>query len=427
MRNFILQNVPREWEVSRIGYYFMERKEKVSDLEYSPLSVTYDGVVPQLSHVAQSEDRDNRKKVCVGDLVINSRSDRKGASGISDHDGSVSLINIVLQSRIGYSRFFHYLMRSKTFQEEFYRRGRGIVDDLWTTRFSDLKAIEFALPPPEKQREIVEYLDAFCGRIKKLRKSREKQIRLLREKEYITTLGFDRDKNTLQSSDPRMPWLPFFPKYWDVKRAKYILENVSRVPLDEDEVVTAFRDGEVTLRKNRRETGYTFAEKEVGYQHIEPGDLVVHTMDAFAGAVGVSDSDGKSTGEYAVCVARETGFDLGFYAQVLRYMAQVGYIFILCPSVRERAPRFRFSKLAPVFLPVPPATEQQQIAEFVSQSRLARSSLNKSITALKEYEQSIVDSVVLGRVEVASLPGGKNSEVGLAHFDAHLAVIEERA
>ena len=296
MRNFLLQDVPNQWEVSRIGYYFSERKEKVSDLDYNPLSVTYDGVVPQLSHVAKSEDRNNRKKVCVGDLVINSRSDRRGASGISDFDGSVSLINIVLESRIGYSRFFHYLMRSKAFQEEFYRRGRGIVDDLWTTRFSDLKAIEFALPPTEKQKEIVEYLDAFCDRMKNLRSSREKQITLLREKEDIKTFGFDRDKNTHQSTDPRMPWLPFLPNHWETKRAKYILENVNRAPRDEDEVITAFRDGEVTLRKNRRETGYTFAEKEVGYQHIEPGDLVVHTMDAFAGAVGVSDSAGKRWG-----------------------------------------------------------------------------------------------------------------------------------
>jgi len=69
----------------------------------------------------------------------------------------------------------------------------------------------------------------------------------------------------------------------------------------EDEVVTCFRDGVVTLRKNRRVRGFTEAIYELGYQGIRRGDLVIHAMDAFAGAVGVSDSDGKGTPVYAVC------------------------------------------------------------------------------------------------------------------------------
>jgi hypothetical protein len=91
-------------------------------------------------------------------------------------------------------------------------------------------------------------------------------------------------------------------------------------PLDDDKIITAFRDGQVTLRENRRSEGYTFAVKEVGYQHIQKGDLVIHTMDAFAGAIGVSDSDGKSTGEYTVCEAIGDDVNNDYYAQSAAFL-----------------------------------------------------------------------------------------------------------
>jgi type I restriction enzyme S subunit len=136
VNSIMLQHVPKNWRIERLGQLFSERKEKVSDEDFEPLSVTKNGIVPQMEHVAKSDDSGNRKKVCIGDFVINSRSDRKGSSGLSDYDGSVSLISIVLEPLHGHPRFLHHLMKSYAFQEEFYRFGHGIVVDLWTTRFS---------------------------------------------------------------------------------------------------------------------------------------------------------------------------------------------------------------------------------------------------------------------------------------------------
>ena len=89
--------IPKHWKLERLGSNFIERREKVSDKDFEPLSVTKNGVVPQLDSAAKSNDGDNRKLVRKGDFVINSRSDRKGSSGLSKLDGSVSLINIVLK------------------------------------------------------------------------------------------------------------------------------------------------------------------------------------------------------------------------------------------------------------------------------------------------------------------------------------------
>ena len=143
-----LYALPAHWDCKKIGSLFSERKTKVSDKDYAPLSVAKIGVVPQLETAVKTDAGDNRKLVCAGDFVINSRSDRKGSCGVADRDGSVSLINIVLTPRNEWNgRYVHYLMRSQPFSEEYYRYGRGIVSDLWTTRFSEMKSILLPVPP----------------------------------------------------------------------------------------------------------------------------------------------------------------------------------------------------------------------------------------------------------------------------------------
>lgn len=152
--------VPEHWEIQRIGTAFEERSEKVNDTDYPPLSVSMAGIVPQMDSVAKTDNNDNRKRVAIGDYVINSRSDRRGASGISIYDGSVSVISIVLSpKRKFFGKYLHHLFRSYSFIEEFYRVGRGIVDDLWTTRYSVMKSIEFSYPTYDEQEQIADYLD----------------------------------------------------------------------------------------------------------------------------------------------------------------------------------------------------------------------------------------------------------------------------
>ena len=152
--------VPSHWRQAPLGSSFIERRSKVSDKDYSPLSVTKNGIMPQLATAAKTDDGDNRKLVLTGDFVINSRSDRKGSSGVSPLDGSVSLINTVLMPRAEvHTPYINHLLRSVPFQEEFYRFGTGIVADLWSTKFSSMKGIILALPPRDEQVAIAAFLD----------------------------------------------------------------------------------------------------------------------------------------------------------------------------------------------------------------------------------------------------------------------------
>ena len=130
-----------------------------------------------------------------------------------------------------------------------------------------------------------------------------------------------------------IPWAPVIPNHWETKRAKSLFKKMERPVRESDEVVTCFRDGTVTLRRNRRESGFTESLKEIGYQGIRPGDLVIHAMDAFAGAIGVSDSAGKGTPVYSVCTPIGEANPL-YYAHALREMSRNKWIESLAKGIR---------------------------------------------------------------------------------------------
>jgi type I restriction enzyme S subunit len=175
--------VPEGWEVRRLGYFFQQRREKVSDKDYPALSVTKNGVVPQLETAAKTDDGDNRKLVRSGDFVINSRSDRKGSSGASSLNGSVSLINTVIRPVVGIElEFVHHLLRSVPFQEEFYRNGKGIVADLWSTNYSEMRDIFLAIPNLSEQSAIASFLDHETSKIDALITESQLGIDLLQER-----------------------------------------------------------------------------------------------------------------------------------------------------------------------------------------------------------------------------------------------------
>ena len=168
-----------------------------------------------------------------------------------------------------------------------------------------------------------------------------------------------------EMKDSGIQWLGNIPKEWSIIKGKYILKQLSRSVLESDNVVTCFRDGEVTLRSNRRELGFTNSLKEIGYQGVEPGDLVVHGMDGFAGAIGISDSRGKMSPIINVLESGECKKYLMYY---LRGLAFVNVFLGLSTGIRERSCDLRWNKLANLEYTIPPLSEQQAIADYLDET-----------------------------------------------------------
>ena len=182
--------VPTNWDLGRIGGFYSLRNEKVSDKDYPPLSVRMKGVLPQLETAAKTNDGDNRKLVRKGDFAINSRSDRRGSCGISKYDGSVSLINTVLTPRGKMSAaYYDWVFHCTRFSDEFYRQGHGIVDDLWTTGWQEMKKIIIPVPPLPEQNRIADYLSSKCSDVDFIISQKNQQVETLAN--YKKTLIYE--------------------------------------------------------------------------------------------------------------------------------------------------------------------------------------------------------------------------------------------
>lgn len=203
--------------------------------------------------------------------------------------------------------------------------------------------------------------------------------------------------------DSSVEWLGDVPEHWEIRRAKWLFRKEERPIRSEDEVITCFRDGVVTLRSNRRTRGFTESIKEIGYQGIRRGDLVVHAMDAFAGAIGVSDSDGKGSPVYAVCSSGSNA-DNHYYAHAIREMARSKWILALSKGIRERSTDFRYSTLAAERVPLPPSSEQTAIVRYLDymDRRIRRyiRAKQKLIKLLEEQKQALIHQAVTGQIDV---------------------------
>lgn len=263
-----------------------------------------------------------------------------------------------------------------------------------------------AVPPTHEQLAIADFLDRETGRIDALVAAKKRLLDLLAEKRkaliaHAVTRGLD---PAVPLRDSGVPWLGKIPGHWGLERAKYLFCQSSLPVMPGDEIVTCFRDGRVTLRRNRREEGFTNADLEAGYQGIRPGQLVLHSMDAFAGAIGVSDSSGKCSPEYIVCDPRSFRTFVHFYGPLLRTMALSGFIQASCPAVRERAPRIRFNDFGEMYLPTPPLDEQRAIVDYIARETAkidaVRAATERSIALLKERRAALIAAAVTGQIDV---------------------------
>ena len=269
-------------------------------------------------------------------------------------------------------------------------------------------SIKGIYPPLAEQEKIVSYLENKTSKIDAYVADKEKEIELLQELKQKTiadavTKGLNPDA---KMKDSGISWIGEIPEHWETRRAKFMFKKNKRERRPEDEVITCFRDGQVTLRKNRRLTGFTESEKFDGYQGIRKGDLVIHQMDAFAGSIGVSDSDGMGTSVYHCCTPIGD-FNVYYYAYLIRQMAMSGFIQSLYKGIRERSSDFSFPVFGNQFLLIPPLDEQQAIVAYIEEKcekidKLA-SELQSEIDYLKEYKQRLIADCVTGQVNVSGV------------------------
>ena len=404
--------IPASWDVLDLIWCCAERKEKnTGNAESNVLSLSYGNIIVRDvdSNMGLLPDSfDTYQIVEPSNIVLrltDLQNDKRSLRvGLAKERGIITSAYVCLDvgTRLD-PRFAYALLHSYDVTKVFYGYGGGVRQSM---KYDDLKHVPLVVPPLPTQKAIADYLDAKTAAIDALIEKKRKLLDLLAEERaalinQAVTKGLD---PSVPMKDSGIPWIGEIPAHWQVLRGRFLYRQL-QLPANPDEgVVTAFRDGQVTLRENRRTDGFTLAIKEVGYQGVRRGDLVIHSMDAFAGAIGVSESFGKCTGEYVVCEAKDPRHSNSYYAALLRWMAKQNYIFVICPSVRERAPRFRFAKFKDVLLPVPPSAEQHAIISQLEDSSKGLvetfGSLDSQIDRLQEYRQALITAAVTGQLDI---------------------------
>lgn len=401
-------DIPGHWSLTRVGQVFRQRSTKVSDRDFPALSVTKMGVLPQLEHVAKTDDNDNRKLVRAGDFVINSRSDRKGSSGIADVDGSVSLINTVLEiTGPLFPRYCHHLMRSTAFQEEFYRMGNGLVADLWSTNFNAMKAINLPLPPYAEQTAIARFLDRETGRIDGLIEKKTRFIALLKEKRaaVITravTKGIDPDA---PMKDSGVDWLGRVPAHWEVVPPTALFTESKERAREGDQMLSATQKyGVIPLAEyealEQRQVTMAVVNLDMR-KHVELGDFVI-SMRSMDGGLERARAVGSVRSSYAVL---KPGPDVEgrFYGALMKSSLYIQALRLTSNFIRD-GQDLNFGHVRKVKLPKPDLLEQAAIADHI-EAETARidgliSLTERSIDLLREKRAALITAAVTGKIDV---------------------------
>ena len=406
-----LSDIPHDWTLSNIGSLYTMRNVKVSDRDYPPLSVTMKGVVPQLETAAKTDAHDDRKLVRKGDFAINSRSDRRGSCGIADRDGSVSLINTILAPRTKMNPdYYNWLFHSTSFADEFYRWGHGIVDDLWTTRWQEMKKIDVPVPSYEEQAQIASTLETECTKVDALIANQEAQIEKLKVYKQsliaeIVTKGLD---SNVPMKDSGVEWIGLIPKHWNTIATKYLFRIESgATPKSEN---PEYFDGDIpwiTPADYKTEEVFVFGGRrnisELGLKSCSttliPKGSLIFSKRAPIGAVAIN-AEELCTNQGCLSCIPKTEDIVKYYYYVMSGCTEQYNLLGSGTTFKE----ISATNFANFVLPNSSVSEQEEMVAYLDEkcSKVDRliAIKNAKIDKLNKYKKSLIYEYVTGKKEV---------------------------
>ena len=405
--------IPKDWELSKISSIYELRTQKVSDKYYPPLSVTMNGIVPQLDSAAKTNAHDDRKLVKKGDFAINSRSDRRGSCGVSEYDGSVSLINTVMKPRDEMNPdYYNWLFHTIQFADEFYKWGHGIVDDLWTTNWQDMKHIDIPVPTLDEQKVIADYLNKAIPEIDALHTDIEKQIETLEEykKSIITeavTKGLDPD---VEMKDSGIELIGQIPNEWKISRLGWISKKIGdgihgTVTFEDGETNFYFINGNNIKKRNIAIKDNTQRITERIYNTYKT-NLTTHTiLISLNGTIGNLAFYNNEN----VLLGKSVGFielKEEYNREYIYYLLQANYIKTIfeLSFAGTTINNLSLQTLRKTNVLLPPKTEQKKIVKYLDKKCAeidgAIEEKKEQLDTLEQYKKSVIYEYVTGKKEV---------------------------
>lgn len=402
--------IPEHWKIMRLRAYLSMYSEK-NHPDKQLLSVTREsGVIvrntesKEENHNYIPDDLSGYKLVRIGDFAINKMKSWQGSYGVSNFEGIVSPAYYVCKLKFPYKDFFSNAIRCKAYIPFFTQYSKGIRVDQWDLSPIALKNIPFFEPPLPEQQAIVTYLDTKVAKIDEYISIAEKKIAALEElKQTIIAEAVTRGiHKEVPMKDSGVFWQPQIPKSWSVTLIKHILYKMKRSRPINAEILICSNKGTV-FKRGESKTGLISDDESI-YQGVKSGDLLIHGMDTWHGAIAISNYNGMCTPVVHVCESTQNKAYIAYY---LRNMATAKVFKLISNGVRQNTSDFRsWDKMGNVPVCLPPLPEQQEIVTYLDSKITNINQLcqaeRSQIEKLKEYKQRLISDVVTGKVKVTN-------------------------
>lgn len=403
-----LPEIPEHWNIMQLRKYLSLVSIKGKG-DKQLLSVTREnGVIErdtynlEENHNFVPEDLNGYKYVTPGQFVINKMKSWQGSYGVSDYEGIVSPAYFVCDLNFPNKEYFSQAIRSRAYVDFFAQWSKGIRVGQWDLEPIALKSIPFFEPPIPEQNKIVAYLDKRITLIENCKCQRERKLQTLNELKQaeiasVVTRGLNPD---VPMKDSGIFWQPLIPMNWSVTKLKHVLSKLDRPRRPDDELLVCSNSGDVKKRGDSK-LGLVADSDEI-YQGVRCGDLLIHGMDTWHGAIAVSNYDGMCTPVVHVCDSTQNKKYIALY---LRNMANQKVFKLISNGVRQNTSDFRsWGKVGTILIPIPPIEEQNAIVEYI-ESKTNKidtmiEALKAEIDRLTEYKQRLISDVVTGQIDV---------------------------
>ncbi len=408
-----LGEVPEHWEVWKLRNLLKQVTER-NRPDLPLLSVVREKGVIQRDTTSKEENRNfipddlrNYKVVRFGQFAMNKMKAWQGSYGVSQHDGIVSPAYFVFDVRGVDSAFFHSAIRSSTYVPFFAQASAGVRIGQWDLSQARMKEIPFFVPPLPEQVAIVRFLDHADRRIRRYMRAKKKLVTLLNEQKQTiihraVTRGLDPNIRLKHSG---VEWLGDVPQHWEVRPARDFYGEVDeRSATGAEELLSVSHITGVTPRSQKNITMF-MASSYAGHKLCRSEDLVINTMWAWMGALGVAKQMGIVSPSYAVYRPLRASKLLGGYSDLLLrsrpYVSEY-----ICRSTGIRSSRLRLypEQFLRIKLVCPPVEEQRAILDHVTtetaSTQRSIASTQGEIDLLREYHTRLIADVITGKLDV---------------------------
>ena len=400
--------IPEHWEVVPVKYHFINKKEIVGKQvdNYERLALTLKGVIKRSkddSEGLQPEKFETYQIIKKNYLIfklIDLENIRTSRVGLSKYEGLVSPAYIPLISNGDIlPEYAEKYFLNMWYQHIFNQLGSaGVRSNL---NKEDLLNLPIIKPPRNEQNKISKFLD---NRINLINDAIDKLTNLIKKyDEYkqsliieIVTKGLD---DNVIMKDSGINYIGEINSDWEFTKIKYVCTKLNR-NIDEDILLICSNSGKVFVR-NEKTLGLVSDDNKM-YQGVKNGDLLIHGMDTWHGAIAVSNFDGKCTKVVHVCDSKHNKEFIAYYMRLLAFKKVYKPI---SGGIRENTSDFRsWDKASEIYIVMPSLLEQNKIVEYLNEKcNLVDSIINekeKLINELEGYKKSLIFEYVTGKKEV---------------------------